>query len=245
MGRAEGRTAGDLLPKFRISTKVGYFPGRDGVEHSLDPARLHAAVEQAVKDLRREPDLVFLHNPEHSLRAAPHGRDVLAQACSTLHDAAGKGLCGTWGVASWGPSALQNLIDPTGPRPSVLMVRAGLLVGIGTLDATDALIKAWDLGDDAVWGMSPFGGSASAPVWARIDPRVFLRDTSRLSRVQAAFLAAHHLPRVASVAVGTDDPAHLGELIEALTGEVEERAIREYRRRLRDHCAISAPEAPR
>ncbi len=80
-----------------------------------------------------------------------------------------------------------------------------------------------------------FGGSASAPVWARIDPRVFLRDTSRLSRVQAAFLAAHHLPRVASVAVGTDDPAHLGELVEALTGEVEERAIQEYRRLLRDH----------
>ncbi|MFF4179885.1 aldo/keto reductase [Streptomyces sp. NPDC001750] len=233
--RILARTAGDLLPKFRISTKVGYVPRRDSVEHSLDPARLHAAVEQAVKDLGREPDLVFLHNPEHSLRDAPHGRDVLAQACSTLHDAAEKGLCGDWGVASWDPSALPTLIDPTAPRPSVLMVRAGLLVGVRTLDAADALIKAWDLGDDAVWGMSPFGGSASDPVWARIDPRVFLRDTSRLSRVQAAFLAAYHLPRVASVAVGTDEPAHLGELVDALTGEVEERAIQEYRRLLRDH----------
>ncbi len=192
-------------------------------------------MEQAAGDLGREPDLVFLHNPEHSLReGVPHGRDVLAQACTALDDAAAKGLCTAWGVASWNPSPLLNLIDPTAPRPSVLMVRAGLLVGARTLDAADVLIKAWDLGDGAVWGMSPFGGSTSAPVWARIDPRVFLRDSSRLSRVQAAFRAAYHLPRVSSVAVGTDEPAHLGELVGALTGEVEERTIQEYWRLLRD-----------
>ncbi|WGD41633.1 aldo/keto reductase [Streptomyces cathayae] len=233
--RILARTAGDLLPKFTVSTKVGYFPGRNGGEHCLDPVRLHAAVEQAAEELGREPDLLFLHNPEHSLReGAPHGRDVLAQACTALDDAAAKGLCAAWGVASWDPSPLLNLIDPTAPRPSVLMVRAGLLVGVRTLDAADALIKAWDLGDGAVWGMSPFGGSTSAPVWARIDPRVFLRDSSRLSRVQAAFRAAYHLPRVGAVAVGADEPAHLGELVDALTGEVEERIIQEYRRLLRD-----------
>lgn len=192
-------------------------------------------MEQAAEDLGREPDLLFLHNPEHSLReGAPHDRDVLVQACTALDDAAAKGLCAAWGVASWDPAPLLDLIDPTAPRPSVLMVRAGLLVGARTLDAADALIKAWDLGDGAVWGMSPFGGSTSAPVWARVDPRVFLRDSRRLSRVQAAFRAAYHLPRVGSVAVGTDEPAHLGELVDALTGEVEERTIQEYRRLLRD-----------
>ncbi|WP_421107377.1 aldo/keto reductase [Streptomyces sp. NEAU-S77] len=233
--RILARTAGDLLPKFTVSTKVGYFPGRNGGEHSLDPVRLRAAVEQTADDLGREPDLVFLHNPEHSLRgAAPHDRDVLARACAALDAAATKGLCAAWGIASWDPSPLLDLIDPTSPRPSVLMVRAGLLVGVRTLDAADALTKAWDLGDGAVWGMSPFGGSASAPVWARIDPRVFLRDSGRLSRVQAAFRTAYHLPRVDAVAVGTDEPAHLGELVCALTGEVEERTIGEYRRLLRD-----------
>ncbi len=192
-------------------------------------------MEQAAEDLGREPDLVFLHNPEHSLReAAPHGRDVLAQACAALDDSVTKGLCAAWGVASWDPSPLLDLIDPTAPRPSVLMVRAGLLVGVETLDAADALIKAWDLGDRAVWGMSPFGGSADAPVWNRIDPHVFLRDNSRFSRMQAAFRTAYHLPRVGSVAVGTDDPAHLGELVDALTSEVEERIVHEYRRLLRD-----------
>ncbi|MFH8803030.1 aldo/keto reductase [Streptomyces sp. NPDC017936] len=229
------RTAGDLLPKFRVSTKVGYFPGRNGGEHCLDPVRLHAAVEQAAEGLGREPDLVFLHNPEHSLRdTAPHGRDMLARACSALDDAAAKGLCAAWGVASWDPSPLLDLVDPTTPRPSVLMVRAGLLVGAGALDAADALVRAWDLGDRGVWGMSPFGGNADAPVWTRTDPRVFLRDSSRFSRVQAAFRVAYRLPRVGSVAVGTDDPAHLGELVDALTGEVEERTVHEYRGLLRD-----------
>ncbi|MFB9347793.1 aldo/keto reductase [Streptomyces heliomycini] len=229
------RTAGALLPKFTLSTKVGYFPGRDGGEHCLNPVRLRAAVERAADDLGREPDLVFLHNPEHSLReTTSHGRDMLAQACAALDNSVAKGLCAAWGVASWDPSPLLDLIDPTTPRPSVLMVRAGLLVGIGTLDAADALIKAWDLGNRTVWGMSPFGGSAGAPVWARIDPRVFLRDGSRFSRVQAAFRTAYHLPRVDSVAVGTDDPAHLGELVDALVGEFEERTIHEYRGLLRD-----------
>ncbi|GAA3789678.1 aldo/keto reductase [Streptomyces phyllanthi] len=229
------RTAGDLLPKFTLSTKVGYFPGPDGAEHSLDPGRLRAAVEQAAEDLGREPDLVFLHNPEHSLReAAPHDQEALARACAALDAAAAKGLCAAWGVASWDPSPLLSLIDKTAPGPSVLMVRAGLLVGARTLDAADALTKAWNLGDGQVWGMSPFGGCTGAAVWARIDPRVFLRDSSRLSRVQAAFRAAYHLPRVDSVAVGPDEPAHLGELVDALVGEVEERTIQEYRSLLRD-----------
>ncbi|MER6129832.1 aldo/keto reductase [Streptomyces sp. NPDC001795] len=229
------QAARDLLPKFSLSTKVGYFPGPDSAEHSLNPVRLQAAVEQAIRDLGREPDLVFLHNPEHSLQGAPpQNRDVLAQACAALDAAAAQGLCGAWGVASWEPSPLSSLIDTTAPRPSVLMVRAGLLVGTRTLDATDGLAKAWSLSDSAVWGMSPFGGSTRAPVWERVDPRVFLRSRSGFSRAQAAFRAAYHLPHVSAVAVGTDEPTHLGELTDALAGEVDERAVHEYRSLLRD-----------
>lgn len=223
------------MPKFAVSTKVGYFPGPGKAEHSLDPVRLHTAVEQAARDLGREPDLVFLHNPEYSLsEAAPHNQDVLAQACTALGDATTKGLCAAWGVASWDPSPLLSLIGTMVPRPSVLMVRAGLLVGAGTLDAADALTKAWDLGDGEVWGMSPFGGCTHDPVWGKIDPRVFLRASGQLSRMQAAFRAAYHLPRVDTVAVGTDEPAHLGELVSALAGEIEEPTVQEYRSLLRD-----------
>ncbi len=227
--------AGDLLPKFTVSTKVGYFPTPNGAEHSLDPLRLHRAVEQTVRDLGREPDVVFLHNPEHSLQESPsHNRDALAQACTALDDATLNGLCGAWGVASWDPSPLPEVVDATMPKPSVLMVRVGLLVGIRTLEAADALSAAWGVDVRTKWGMSPFGGSTNSSVWDRIDPRVFLRDGSDLTRVQAAFRAAYHLPQVGTVAVGTDEPAHLSQLIDALTEEVDEQAIDEYRHLLRD-----------
>ncbi|MEU8567890.1 aldo/keto reductase [Streptomyces pathocidini] len=229
------RMAGDLLPKFTVSTKVGYFPGSGKAEHSLNPVRVYEAMERAARDLGREPDLVFLHNPEHSLRdGALHNQEILAQACAVLDSAAAKGLCGAWGVASWDPSPLPDLIDTTMPKPSVLMVRAGLLTGIRTLDAADALTLAWGLSSSRVWGMSPFGGSTGASVWDRIDPRVFIRDGGELSRVQAVFRAAYHLPQVGTVAVGTDDPAHLSELIGALKSEVDELAIHKYRSLLRD-----------
>ncbi|MET7717438.1 aldo/keto reductase [Streptomyces sp. NPDC005407] len=229
------RTAGDLLPNFRLSTKVGYFPALGRSEHSLDPQRLYGAVEQAARDLGREPDVVFLHNPEHSLHeGAAHNREALAQACAVLEKATSHGLCGAWGIASWNPSPLQSLIDTTTPRPSVFMARVGLLVGIRTLDAADAVTAAWGLNHSMVWGMSPFGGNVNAPVWDRIDPRVFLRGGAGLSQVQAAFRAAYELPKVGGVAVGTDNPAHLGDLIGALAGVVDERAIQEYRNLLRD-----------
>ncbi|MFF5189443.1 aldo/keto reductase [Streptomyces sp. NPDC000345] len=224
------RTSADLLPRFRISTKVGYFRTPDGAEHSLDPVRLRTAVEQVTRDLGREPDLVFLHNPEHSLEeAASHSREALADACAALDDTAMRGLCGAWGVASWDPSPLPDLIDASTPKPSVIMVRAGLLVGTRTLAAADALSSAWGLDDSMLWGMSPFGGSTNAPLWDRADPRVFLQDGDGLTRVQAAFRAAYYLPQVSAVAVGTDKPAHLGELIDALAYEVDGRVIREYR----------------
>ncbi len=213
---------------------MGYFPAPDGAEHSLAPQRLYVAVEQAARDLGREPDVVFLHNPEHSLHeGAAHSRDALAQACAALEEATSNGLCGAWGVASWNPSPLPSLIDTTTPRPSAFMVRAGLLVGIRTLDAADAATAAWGLNGSMVWGMSPFGGSANAPVWDRIGSRVFLRDSTGLSPVQAAFRAAYELPKVGTVAVGTDNPAHLSDLIDALAGKVNERTIEEYRNLLR------------
>lgn len=117
------------------------------------------------------------------------------------------------------------------------MIRAGLLVGIETLDAGDALAEAWNLSNSTVWGMSPFGGSASAPVWGRIDPRLFFRDNSGLSRVQAAFRTAYQLPQVNTVAVGTDEPAHLGELIASLASEADEQVVHEYRSLLRERLS--------
>lgn len=213
-------TAGDLLTKFSISTKVGFFP--EG--HSLDPARLRTAVEQAIKDLGREPDLVFLHNPEHSEPDA----ETLALACATLADTVRAGLCRSWGVSTWNPRPLPDLDVP---RPDVLMVRAGLLVGIDVLEAAEALVARWR--PSQIWGMSPFNGGTAQEVWERFDPAVFLRDHADATRAQAVFRSSYALPRVDAVAVGTDSIDHLRELTDAVAHELDESVIREYRQLLK------------
>jgi hypothetical protein len=53
--RTLARTAGDLLSEFTISTKVGFFPGAAGAEHSLSPRRLFEAVEKSAEDLCLPP----------------------------------------------------------------------------------------------------------------------------------------------------------------------------------------------
>ncbi|MEU0518495.1 aldo/keto reductase [Streptosporangium sp. NPDC006007] len=211
--------ADDLLPKFSVSTKVGYFP--EG--HSLAPTRLRAGVEQAAKDLGREPDTVLLHNPERSHPDA----EMLAQACAVLADAAQTGLCGGWGVSSWDPRPLVGLDVPC---PDVLMVRSGLLVGVDILEAAEALVTRWL--PSQVWGMSPFSGSTTEAVWGKFDPRIFLRHSPPATTVQAAFRSAYGLPRVDAVAVGTDNVNHLWELIGALAYEVDNQVVREYRQLL-------------
>ncbi|MGW0312606.1 hypothetical protein [Streptomyces flavidovirens] len=117
------------------------------------------------------------------------------------------------------------------PCPDVLMVRAGLLVGIDVLEAAEALATRWR--PSQVWGMSPFGGSTAQEVWERFDPRVFLRGSASGTKAQAAFRSSYGLPRVEAVAVGTDNVDHLRELTEALTYEVDDTVVREYRQLLK------------
>lgn len=181
---------------------------------------------------------MFLHNPERALHdAAPQGRDLLAEACGALEEATARGLCGGWGIASWTPHCLPALVDGAAPRPSVLMVRAGLLAGIATLDAADALARQWNLSRDAVWGMSPFGGNTHDPVWEAVDPRMFLNGpTDDISRFAAAFRAAFSLPRTGAVAVGTDRPAHVRELVNVLRCEPDEEKLLRYGQLLRERA---------
>jgi aryl-alcohol dehydrogenase-like predicted oxidoreductase len=231
------RVAGDLLPRLMISTKVGFFPTRDGrAEHSLDPSRLLKALEKTNTDLRRPPDLVFLHNPERSLvRPWEQAAEALATACGALREAAMRGLCGAWGIASWDPLRLPALIDATMPRPDVVMVHAGLTVNSAVLDAAETLTAQWK--PNARWGMSPFGGDADDPVWQTFDPRIFLQGPADdMSRLQAAFRLAYQLPPVDTVAVGTDNPAHLRELLNALPRKVNSTAIHQYRSLLRQRA---------
>jgi pyridoxine 4-dehydrogenase len=179
--RALADAAGDLLDRFEISTKVGFFT--DG--HSLDPARLHAAVEQAASDLGRIPDTVLLHNPECS----PGG---FQRACDTIRALRDTELCRAWGVSTWDPRRLLAVAQEA--RPDVLMVRAGLTVPAVVLDAAEDVVAA--LRPERVWGMAPFGGDSADPIWSSVDTELFLTPGQQASRLGAALAAAFAIPSV-------------------------------------------------
>ncbi|MGH3695277.1 MAG: aldo/keto reductase [Pseudonocardiaceae bacterium] len=234
--RTLARIAGDLLPEFMISTKVGFFPGTAGMEHSLDPRRLRQAVEESVEDLCRPPDVMFLHNPERTVAVLPpdEAGDCLAAACTALHDASAAGLCGVWGLSCWDP---RPLLASGGlkaiPAPDVLMCRAGLLVSADVLDAGDTIATLCGLDVSARWGMSPFAGQATDPVWTTVNVRAFLEAGQECSTLQAAFRTAYELPPVSRIAVGTNSIDHLRDLVTALRLRADNNRISSYRELLR------------
>jgi aryl-alcohol dehydrogenase-like predicted oxidoreductase len=216
--------AGDLIIDLTVSTKVGFFPGG---WHSLDPRRLREAIERSCYDLGRPADLVFLHNPETSLeRLDPDGaRGVLAEACAVLAEAVGARRSGGWGIASWNPGPVLESV--TALRPDVLMIRAGLSVGAHQLAISEELVKR--LAPRVVWGMSPFAGSASDPVWREVNARQFLQAGQDCTDQQAVLRTAFALPDVDLVAVGTSDTGHLRELVAATELEIDQEMIARYR----------------
>jgi pyridoxine 4-dehydrogenase len=212
--RALAATAGDLLGRFEISTKVGFFP--DG--HSLEPARLRAAVEQAVSELGRAPNTILLHNPECSPQE-------FQRACKTLAGMRDAGLCKAWGLSSWNPRPLLAVASRA--EPDVLMVRTGLTVPAGDLDAAEQL--AVRLQAKQLWGMAPFGGDAADPLWSTVDTTQFLAPGQNATRLQAAFATAFAVPQVSAVAVGTRDVRHLEQLRNAAELRTDPNTIARYR----------------
>nr|WP_237450306.1 aldo/keto reductase [Nocardiopsis alba] len=231
--------SGDLLERFSISTKVGFFPtGTGHSEHSLNPIRLHQAVKESVDHLGMAPTVVFLHNPEHTLsRLEPERRDeALATACTALATATAEGLCDAWGIASWNPLSLlpDHEQKTTAPAPQVFMTRAGLTVSARGLEAIETAAEQWDLPRERRWGMSPFAGHSTDRMWDQINARTFLDGEASCSNLAAAFRTAYELPKVSRVAVGTNHPGHLRELVQAARLPVNVDTIDRYRTLLSD-----------
>ncbi|MGH3903591.1 MAG: aldo/keto reductase, partial [Pseudonocardiaceae bacterium] len=231
--------AGDLLPQFAISTKIGFFPYGNGAAPSLDPARLRQAVHESVDDLGVRPEVIFLHSPERTLATLPpkQARDSLASACAVLTEAAATGLCGSWGITSWDPRPLLSTLrfseDAPCLVPDILMVRAGLTVGSDILDASEDVAALMGVAANARWGMSPFGGGVHDEVWATTNIRTFLRPGQECSNLQATFRVAYDLPSVSQLAVGTNSATHLGELANATRLQVDADTISRYRQLIR------------
>lgn len=227
--RALRIAAGELLDDFDLSTKVGFF--RDG--HDLEPTRLRAAVEESAEHLGRRPNTVLLHNPETS----PTGITAACEALAAMREA---GLFERWGISSWDPRLLLH--SPyRGPRPDVLMVRAGLMAPTSVLEAADALTHA--VRPRERWGMASFGHNANDPVWNGVDASVFLAPGQTAPMIHAAFVVAFSLPAVVRVAVGTTNPDHLRELNAACSLAVNDQAIGRYRAILHQKATFGALHA--
>ncbi len=228
-------TAGDLLDEFTISTKVGFFPGVRGPEHCLDPARLRQAVHQSAQDLGVQPDVVLLHNPERTLAelTPEQGRDHWAAACTALDDMTAAGWCRSWGVACWDPRPVLTVLDRALPTPALIMVRVGLLVRAEILDLSEKLATWCGLDAHARWGMSPYGGQVTHPIWDEVDARQFLHGSQDCSPITAAFRVAYELPHVSRVAVSTSTAEHLAEMVAATALDADDKRIARYRQLLR------------
>lgn len=236
--------APDLLPEFTISTKIGFFPGEGHrTVHHLTPELLRYGAELTVKDLGTVPAVMLLHNPEESLSslAPSEAYDRLGAACAVLAEAKSAGLCGAWGISSWNPApvlaALKADEGTAAPRPDVVMVRAGMLVSADALDRAEELFQVLNVPLAGRWGMSPFGGYAQDPIWSEINPRTVLEGRPMCTQHQAAFRLAYELPNVQRVAVGTDNPIHLRELLVATTLHVDRERLSTYRTLLRESAS--------
>ncbi|WP_239309319.1 aldo/keto reductase [Frankia sp. Cj3] len=230
------QTAADLLPCFFVSTKVGFFPGAGGRnDHSLEPGRLQDALETTAATLGQAPDVVFLHNPERSLGdlEPAHAADHLAAAAGVLTDAVAAGLCRSWGISTWNPQPVLAAAIAVGPRglvrPWCLMHRAGILVPARVLDAIDDLAGCLEVETERRWGMSPFGGDTGDSVWRTLALRPFMAAGEECSTAAAAFRLAFALPPVGRVAVGTNRPEHLADLVRALDLGVDGHNVERFR----------------
>ncbi|WP_370374735.1 aldo/keto reductase [Catenulispora sp. GP43] len=220
--------AGDLLPRFDITTKIGFFP--DG--HDLSATRLRAAAEQIRSELGRAPDTLLLHNPERT----PTG---FTQACQTMAQMRDEGLCRAWGFSTWNPEPLLGYTIPE--PPDVLMIRVGLMVPTDVLDAAEQL--AGQAKPVKLRGMAPLGGHGSESAWTGVDPAaVFLHPGQNANRIQAAVAAALHLPAVDAVAAGTGSSDHLIELVQAVRLDVDQHAIEQYRTLIRARASVAASD---
>ncbi|XVV02488.1 hypothetical protein ACQPW3_34795 [Actinosynnema sp. CA-248983] len=236
--RALAHAASELLDEFEVSTRVGFFPGLDGVRHLLDPARLREAIWRTVDDLGTPPAAILLHNPERTLTAVTpwHGHELLATACAVLAEATASGMCGQWGIASWEPGPVLAALRPGDgcPTPHVVMTRAGVTLDGRQLRETEQLAERFDVPAENRWGMSPFAGSTRHPVWTQTDLSAFFEregngEDDGPTTVQAAFRLAFELPAVTRIAVGAGSADHLRQLIDAIHLRVRPGQLIRYR----------------
>lgn len=218
--------AGDLLERFRISTKLSVRAGWPS---------LHEQAWRGIDKLGTRPEVLLLHNPEHVLRQLPgqHSRQRWwAGTAASMAELVERGACRAWGVASWDPRPLVPVLTNTAGqtrRPEVVMIRAGLLVPAEVRTALDTLLD--QLPSAARWGMSPFAGNPRLLDDIPLHVLLASQQHQAASRWQIAVAAAWQLPAVSRLAVGAR-AGHLDELVTAADLLLDRQRLTAFRRQL-------------
>ena len=95
------------------------------------------------------------------------------------------------------------------------------------------LARWFSLETYARWGMNPYGGQTTHPVWDEVDARQFLQGGENCFPIPAAFRVAYELPQVSRVTVSVNTTKHLAELVAATALDTDDSRITRYRSLLR------------
>ncbi|MFJ9696653.1 hypothetical protein [Kitasatospora sp. NPDC101183] len=243
-GRAEMSLAGTLAahPSMCVSTKVGFVPAGAGhiavragalssaeVEHGhcLTPDYIAWQLARTSLMLGREPDLVFVHNPEHAC-ADGEITDRLFNAFLALEEACGQQVVGGYGVATWrgfgsGLFDVRTLLDLAvkagGPNHHLCAIQLPVSL-VHLAPVAQALNGHGPLADALAAGLEVF---VSAPLHGGEIPDMVTPELSGLiapgkTPVEAALAVVASAPGVKRVLLSTGNPEHWTRAVEAVGG---------------------------
>ncbi|MEU1281107.1 aldo/keto reductase [Streptomyces sp. NPDC005805] len=244
-GAAEGalRPVLEAHPQVGVSTKVGFVPRSDrrpatdaGVlpydghaDHCIAGPYVTWQLARSRTRLGRDPDLVFVHNPEHGATDRAGLSRALTGGFEALEAAADAGHIGGYGVATWSGLAsgrftvteLTAVAEAVGGQHHhfravqfpVSLVR--LAVVADALGGRGTLADARDAGLD-VFASAPLGGGELLGTMTDELVRVI---APRTTPAQAALLVALSAPGVSRVLLSASTPAHRADALGAVARE--------------------------
>ncbi|GHD16352.1 oxidoreductase [Streptomyces violarus] len=228
-------------PRVKVSTKVGFLTTvtcdralRAGVVtaseaedgYCLAPRFIAWQVGRSQRILGREPQTVFLHNPEHGSMSADLKIQRLYEAFGALEQAAQEGRMSAYGIATWSgfsdglfdvPKLLELAMKAGGRGHHFRAVQLPLSI-VNLAPIAQALDGAGVLADAAAAGLDVL---ASAPlhggtVREMVTPELaeLIRPGSGPSTAGLAVVAS--APGVVRVLLSTDNPQHWAQAVAAV-----------------------------
>ncbi|SDT81520.1 Predicted oxidoreductase [Streptomyces sp. TLI_053] len=219
-------------PELCVSTKVGFIPacaGHIGVRagalsaadaeggHCLAPDYISWQLARSKIVLGREPDLAFVHNPEH---ACPDGEITgrLYRSFVALEEACSQQIISAYGVATWRgfssglfdvPTLIELAAKAGGPNHHLRAVQLPVSL-VHLAPVAQALDGHGPLADALAAGLEVF---ASAPLHGGEIPGMATPELCELiapgkTPVEAALAVVASAPGVKRVLLSTGNPEH-------------------------------------